>query len=179
VPDLPKQGYHLNDIIEEVPLNSSIWWNKERSSYLLNQMSDKHRAEADRMIAGDKVTYGTVFRRVRNGISMAELRTDGRAGCLRTPRGGSGRQILFAAGLGKYSVRLVTPRECARLMGAPDYKLGADISLNQALFGFGDAVCVSVVEWIANNYLNPVFQDLYATKKVVAKKNSYRLTSRK
>lgn len=179
IAQLPKNIYHLNDIIEDVPLNSSIWWNKERSRYLLNQMSEKHRAEADRMIAGDKVTYGTVFRRVRNGVSMAELRTDGRAGCLRTPRGGSGRQILFAAGRGKYSVRLVTPRECARLMGAPDYCLAPDISLNQALFGFGDAVCVSVVEWIASNYLNPVFEDLYATQKVLTKKASYRVTVRK
>jgi DNA (cytosine-5)-methyltransferase 1 len=56
-------------------------------------MSPKHRAEADSMIRGNAIRYGTVFRRVRNGKSMAELRTDGIAGCLRTPRGGSGRQI--------------------------------------------------------------------------------------
>ena len=86
---------------------------------------------------------------------MAELRTDGIAGCLRTPRGGSGRQILFAAGNGRFSVRLLTPRECARLMGVDDFTIKA--SLNQALFGFGDAVCVPVVEWIAKNYLNPVW----------------------
>jgi DNA (cytosine-5)-methyltransferase 1 len=88
---------------------------------------------------------------------MAELRTDGIAGCLRTPRGGSGRQILFKAGKGRYSVRLLTPRECARLMGADDYRISG--SLNQALFGFGDAVCVPVIEWIAENYLNPVINE--------------------
>jgi DNA (cytosine-5)-methyltransferase 1 len=85
---------------------------------------------------------------------MAELRTDGIAGCLRTPRGGSGRQILFKAGKGKYFARLLTPLECARLMGAGEYRISG--SLNQALFGFGDAVCVPVIEWIAENYLNPV-----------------------
>src|SRR2546425_13020412 len=90
--------------------------------------------------------------------SMAELRIDGIAGCLRTPRGGSGRQILFKAGKGQYFARLLTPTECARLMGADDYRISG--SLNQALFGFGDAVCVPVIEWIAENYLNPVVNEL-------------------
>ena len=85
---------------------------------------------------------------------MAELRTDGIAGCLRTPKGGSGRQILFKGGFGGCRVRLLTPRECARLMGADDYKI--TVSSNNALFGFGDAVCVPVVEWIAKYYLNPL-----------------------
>ena len=86
---------------------------------------------------------------------MAELRVDGIAGCLRTPRGGSGRQILFKAGKGEYWARLLTPRECARLQGVPDtYKI--KVPLNQALFGFGDAVCVPVMEWIATHYLNPL-----------------------
>ena len=84
---------------------------------------------------------------------MAELRVDGIAGCLRTPRGGSGRQILVKAGFGEFYARLLTPRECARLMGTDDFTIS--VSLNQALFGFGDAVCVPVVEWIAENYLNP------------------------
>ena len=88
---------------------------------------------------------------------MAELRTDGIAGCLRTPRGGSGRQILLKAGYGRFMARLLSARECARLMGAEDFLIGA--SLNQALFGFGDAVCVKVIEWIATHYLNPLFEE--------------------
>jgi len=110
------------------------------------------------MMAGSGWSYGTVFRRVRKGKSMAELRTDGIAGCLRTPRGGSGRQILFKAGKGKCYARLITPREAARLMGADEYKL--IVPLNQALFGFGDAVCVPVISWIAEHYLNPVVTEL-------------------
>ena len=104
---------------------------------------------------------------------MAELRTDGIAGCLRTPRGGSGRQILFAAGKGRFAVRLLTPRECARLMGADDFVIRA--SLNQALFGFGDAVCVPVIEWIANNYLNPVWDSEFAP--TLPRRNSMKVTS--
>jgi DNA (cytosine-5)-methyltransferase 1 len=89
---------------------------------------------------------------------MAELRVDGIAGCLRTPRGGSGRQILFKAGKGEYRARLLTPREAARLMGADKYKIS--VPLNRALFGFGDAVCVPVIEWIAKYYLNPLVNEL-------------------
>jgi len=90
---------------------------------------------------------------------MAELRVDGVAGCLRTPRGGSGRQILFKAGKGEYRVRLLTARECARLQGVnDDYKI--NVPLNQALFGFGDAVCVPVLEWIAENYLLPCIKQM-------------------
>ncbi|MBB5031344.1 DNA cytosine methyltransferase [Prosthecobacter vanneervenii] len=161
LPSLPPANNHLADIIEDVPLNSELWWSKERCEYLLNQMSDKHLAEAKRMIAGSKLSYGTVFRRVRNGRSMGELRTDGIAGCLRTPRGGSGRQILFCAGKGQYRVRLLTPLECARLMGANGYKI--NVPLNQALFGFGDAVCVPAVQWIASNYLNPLLDEMMHT----------------
>jgi DNA (cytosine-5)-methyltransferase 1 len=164
LPSLPRQQSKLQDILEDLSPNSAMWWSRERAEYLLNQMSAKHRAEAETMIRGSKTTYGTVFRRVRNGKSMAELRTDGIAGCLRTPRGGSGRQILFGAGRGRFSVRLLTPRECARLMGAGSFIIKAP--LNQALFGFGDAVCVPVIEWIARNYLNPVWEEDFAPQSV-------------
>jgi DNA (cytosine-5)-methyltransferase 1 len=160
LPPLPKCSKCLTDILEDLPLNHQMWWSRPRCEYMLNQMSPKHRAQAEAMIRGDTIRFGTVFRRVRNGKSMAELRTDGIAGCLRTPRGGSGRQILLAAGKGRFSVRLLTPRECARLMGANDFVL--KVPLNQALFGFGDAVCVPVIEWIARNYLNPVWVEDYA-----------------
>ena len=162
LPEPPVGRKKLEGVLENLPDNSEEWWSADRSVYLLNQMSQKHRAIADRMIAGRDWSFGTVFRRVRNNRSMAELRTDGIAGCLRTPRGGSGRQILFKAGKGEYHVRLLTPRECARLMGADNFKIKA--TTNQALFGFGDAVCVPAVRWITENYLNPVWNELYATE---------------
>ncbi|HEX3046095.1 MAG TPA: DNA (cytosine-5-)-methyltransferase [Bacillota bacterium] len=158
LPSPPENQQRLQDILEDLPDSASEWWSKERAEYLLTQMSPKHRQIAEQMMAGTNYSYGTVFRRVRNHKSMAELRTDGLAGCLRTPRGGSGRQIVIKAGRGKFSARLLTPRECARLMGASDYRIS--VPLNQALFGFGDAVCVPVIEWIAKNYLNPVVEEL-------------------
>jgi len=82
LPPLPKLNPTLADILEDLSPNSEMWWSRERCDYLLNQMRPKHRAEAEAMIQGSRVSYGTVFRRVRNGKSMAELRTDGIAGCL-------------------------------------------------------------------------------------------------
>jgi DNA (cytosine-5)-methyltransferase 1 len=163
LPPLPESKMRLKDILQDLSPNSKVWWSRARCEYLLNQMSPKHRSQAQEMIQGENIRYGTVFRRVRNGRSMAELRTDGIAGCLRTPRGGSGRQILFAAGRGAWAVRLLTARECARLMGADNFVIRRP--LNQSLFGFGDAVCVPVIAWIACNYLNPVWKEEYAEEK--------------
>jgi len=159
LPALPLPRARLADIIEKLPANDPHWWNKKRADYFMSQMSTKHEQQARQMIAGKSYTYATAFRRVRHGKSMAELRTDGIAGCLRTPRGGSGRQILLKAGGNKYQVRLLTARECARLQGVPDSYV-IDVPLNQGLFGFGDAVCVPAVEWIAQHYLTPVASQL-------------------
>lgn len=155
VPRLPPPRAQLTDIIQDLPNDDPHWWNRARTEYFFNQLSERHAEQARQMIAGRSYTYATAFRRVRYGKSMAELRTDGIAGCLRTPRGGSGRQILFKAGRGKYQVRLLTARECARLQGVPDSYI-IDVPMNQALFGFGDAVCVPAIEWIAQHYLTPV-----------------------
>lgn len=165
LPDPPKRKTTLPDLLEDLSFESSEWWSPKRAEYLLNQMSPQHRAVAEKMIAGREWAYGTVFRRMRNRRSTAELRIDGIAGCLRTPRGGSGRQILFKAGKGKYRVRLLTPRDTARLMGADKFKIS--VSGNQALFGFGDAVCVPVVEWIAKYYLNPLVNELIRSSPLV------------
>jgi len=154
LPRPPKSRKRISGILEKLPDSSSEWWSKERAEYLFSQMSLKHQNIAKKMMAEDRWSYGTVFRRMRNGKSMAELRIDGITGCLRTPRGGSAKQILFKAGKGEYFVRHLTPRECARLMGADDYRI--EVDTNQALFGFGDAVCVPVIDWIAKYYLNPV-----------------------
>lgn len=75
-------------------------------------------------------------------------------GCLRTPRGGSSKQILIQAGLGKWSVRLLTPREYARLQGVPDSFRLPDAE-NPALFAMGDAVCVPLIAWLGRHVLTP------------------------
>ena len=169
LPELPVLSQSLADIVEHIPETAKEWWSQDRTDYLLSQMSDRHRDAAKRMMQTRKWSYGTVFRRVRHGKCMAELRTDGLAGCLRTPKGGSAKQILFKAGYAACHARLLTPRECARLMGADDFAV--KVKADQALFGFGDAVCVPVIEWIAEHYLNPLAQSItdseYPSKQAV------------
>jgi DNA (cytosine-5)-methyltransferase 1 len=49
----------------------------------------------------------------------------------------------------------MTPREYARLQGCPTYPI--NVERNEALWGFGDAVCVPVISWIAENVLSQLF----------------------
>ncbi len=157
LPDLPTRTSTLADILEDIPNDLPIWWNRDRVNYLVNQMSEKHRLVLEGMMQSESWLYGTVFRRIRNGRPMAELRNDGIDGCLRTPRGGSARQILLKVGRGDVAARLLTPGECAALMGAQGFRINAP--LNKALFGFGDAVCVPVISWIAKHYLNKILEE--------------------
>jgi len=171
LPEPPERSERkLEDILDNLPEDASEWWNKDRADYLYNQMSLRHRTIADAWIRKRAWSFGTIFRRVRqqpdgHKRSMAELRYDGLAGCLRTPKGGSGRQILFKAGYGKYAARLLTPNECAKLMGADGFRIEAP--LNQSLFGFGDVVCVPAISWIAEHYLNPLLADVSAMGQVL------------
>jgi hypothetical protein len=48
-------------------------------------------------------------------------------------------------------------------MGADDFNIKTP--LNKALFGFGDAVCVPVIDWIAKNYLNPLIDEIHGAHK--------------
>jgi DNA (cytosine-5)-methyltransferase 1 len=166
--DLPKKSnIQLSDIIEtEMPDDSKHWWNEERKYHLFNQMSEGHQTVLKKMIENEHYSYGTVYRRMRNGRSMAELRTDGYAGCLRTPRGGSSKQIVVRAGKNRWDVRLLTPREYARLQGVRDcFKLPENA--NKGYFAMGDAVCVPVIEFIAQNILDPLYQVSNASNKAL------------
>ena len=100
----------------------------------------------------NKYFYGTLYRRVRNGTTFAELRYDGIAGCLRTPRGGSSKQIIVRSGKGENRFRWMTPREYGRLQGVPD-DFWTPENNNKAYFGYGDAVCVPAISWIEKSIL--------------------------
>jgi DNA (cytosine-5)-methyltransferase 1 len=157
-PPLPINKTVLSDVVDDTPEDSDEWWDDKRVDYLMNQTFERHRLIIRQLQEKDEFSYLTAFRRVRNGKSMAEIRSDGIAGCLRTPKGGSARQILLRVGKGQVKIRFVSPTECARLMGADDYRISG--TFNEALFGFGDAVCVPVVSWIAENYLDPLLKEI-------------------
>lgn len=132
------------------------WWSDARVQKHLDEMHDYHRTKIEELRRRRALTFGTIYRRVRNGQTRSEMRIDGLAGCLRTPRGGSSKQIVFVAGNNKIRMRWMSPIEYARLQGAPDFPLDG-IDPLQALFGFGDAVCVPVISWIAKNVLRQIF----------------------
>ncbi|TON08507.1 hypothetical protein CGH64_24055 [Vibrio parahaemolyticus] len=147
-------------MVENLPDDSRYWWDSVRVKKLYSQMYDRHKEYIECMKNSDSYKYCTVYRRVRQGISRAELRTDGIAGCLRTPKGGSSKQILVQVGKGEFKVRFLTPREYARLQGVDDnFVLSSKDTL--AYFAMGDAVCVPAITWLTQNSLNVVY-DAYS-----------------
>ena len=97
---------------------------------------------------------------MRNGCQQLELRTDGIAGCLRTPEGGSSKQFLVVKSGGEIHARLLSVREAARLMGAPDtYKLPGNS--NDGYKAMGDAVVVPVAKYIGEQFLVRLAEAIY------------------
>ncbi len=122
-------------------------------------MAPLHAAKLDAARASGARQVGALFRRTRvesgRSVQRAEVRFDGLAGCLRTPRGGSSRQILLIVDGGRVRTRLLTGREGARLMGLPeDYRLPR--SATGALHVMGDGVAVPVVRFLAERLIEPL-----------------------
>jgi DNA (cytosine-5)-methyltransferase 1 len=132
------------------------WWDEAAVQKHHEMMSDRHRIVVDEMLERTAIHVGTIFRRKRYGKTRAEVRFDDLAGCLRTPRGGSARQIVIVVGNAGLKMRWMSAREYARLQGADDYPLVTNTIQN--LYGFGDAVCVPVVRWVDQQVLTPVFE---------------------
>ncbi|MGH9428134.1 MAG: DNA cytosine methyltransferase, partial [Terriglobia bacterium] len=150
LPALPASRSRLADIVERPSSEDPAWWNTERQNHLYGQMSPLHKRTLEQLTKLRHSTFATVYKRVRPAGCRAEVRADGIAGCLRTPRGGSSKQFLIQAGYGAWRVRNMTAREYARLQGVPD-SFRIDVPYNQALFGLGDAVCIPAVEWVVRS----------------------------
>lgn len=156
-PLLNKDG--LSSIVEKLVASDNLWWSDREINRHLAMMADLHRERVEKLKNVEEISYRTFYRRRRQGMQRAEVRNDDLSGCLRTAVGGSGKQFLIEVGAGKIKMRTMTPREYARLQGVPDtYNIA--VSGVQALTGFGDAVCVSAISWIAENVLNPLAERL-------------------
>jgi len=139
------------------------WWNEIEVKRHHEMMSGLHRRQVDGFLSSGKRWVGTIFRRIREKTMRAEVRFDGLAGCLRTPKGGSAKQIVIAIDSGTLRMRWMSPREYARLQGTPDFPLvGTTI---QQLWGFADAVCVPAISWIDQQILTPLYKSVNTTKK--------------
>ena len=140
------------------PADAVEWFAPEAAEATLALLSplQRRRLELERASGGRRVAAG--YRRVRQEpggrVQRLELRFDGLAGCLRTPAGGSSRQLIVEVQGPRTRVRRLTAREAARLMGVPeDYRLPA--SESAALKLMGDAVAVPVVRALAEGLLGP------------------------
>jgi DNA (cytosine-5)-methyltransferase 1 len=147
----------LTDLLE--PDGAVRWRSDAQTETLLAQLSPLHRKRLDAAIAKGERVVAAVYRRIRAEggakVQRAELRLDGLAGCLRTPAGGSSRQLLLIAERGGVRSRHLTAREGARLMGLPDaYRLPP--SETAALHLLGDGVAAPVVRFLAETLIEPL-----------------------
>ena len=119
-------------------------------------MPERHKEKLD----AHETIYATGYRRTRHGEQQLELRCDGIAGCLRTPEGGSSKQYLVVKKGRSTHARLLTVREAARLMGAPDtFKLPG--SYNDGYKAMGDAVAMPVAQFIGEKFLTKIAEAIY------------------
>lgn len=189
-----KQGYEIpKDLVGEGPcwlhnqsaidlgktLSHWIWWKTEKppkrkealkdivdlsapfdKDDVLKLIPDNHRAKLNE----HDTVFATGYRRTRNGKQQLEIRCDGTAGCLRTPEGGSSKQYLVVKDGEAIHARLLTVREAARLMGAPDTFVLPG-SYNDGYKAMGDAVAMPVAKFIGERFLTKLAEAVYDEKR--------------
>lgn len=147
------------DLIEDTP-DGVEWHSSSETEKLLNMMSDINREKVNEAKRCGKRMVGAIYKRTRRDevgrkVQRAEIRFDDVAGCLRTPAGGSSRQVIMIVHGNKVRSRLISPRETARLMGLPDdYELPENY--NEAYHLTGDGVAVPVVRHLARHIFEPL-----------------------
>jgi DNA (cytosine-5)-methyltransferase 1 len=147
------------DLVETDPQGVE-WHSRAETARLLSLMSPLNLAKVETARRAGRPMVGTVYRRTRrdeNGrrAQRAEVRFDDVAGCLRTPAGGSSRQVILVVDGDSVRSRLITPRETARLMGLADgYVLPR--AYNEAYHLTGDGVAVPVVRHLARHIFEPL-----------------------
>jgi DNA (cytosine-5)-methyltransferase 1 len=150
------------ELIEEQP-EGVKWDSDEKTKQLLAMMSATNLDKVRAAQKSGRRMVGGLYRRTRvdelgNKVQRAEVRFDDIAGCLRTPSGGSSRQVILLVEGKKIRSRLLSPREAARLMGLDDtYKLPSNY--NDAYHVVGDGVAVPVVRHLAQFIFEPILSE--------------------
>jgi DNA (cytosine-5)-methyltransferase 1 len=148
MPRPKKRAKTLSDIIDwDAPV-----FEKPRADALFSLVAPKHQERLNKLPRSHRAVFPG-YRRTRQGKQVLELRFDDISGCLRTAEGGSSCQFLLLHDSGEWKARLITPRETARLMGAPEsYRLST--SYNESYNAMGDAVVVPVVKHLVDHLLS-------------------------
>jgi DNA (cytosine-5)-methyltransferase 1 len=161
LPAPPPRRKKLSDVIEDEPTGVE-WHSPETTRKLLSMMSPLNLKKVKAAQASKVRIVGTLYRRTRplhgepgQKTQRAEVRFDDISGCLRTPAGGSSRQIILVVEGARVRSRLLSPREAARLMGVDDsYPLPPNY--NDAYHVFGDGLVVPVISWLENHLIRPL-----------------------
>jgi len=147
------------DLIE---CDGPTWHSPAETARLLELMSDVNLEKVRTAERAGRRMVGGVYRRTRidgrgRKAQRAEVRFDDMSGCLRTPAGGSSRQVILVVDGPSVRSRLISARETARLMGLPDdYKLPSGYS--EAYHLTGDGVVVDVVRHLAAHLFEPLLR---------------------
>ena len=154
-----KRNERFADLLEDDPQDVE-WHTPAETKKLLKMMAPLHLKKVEQAKLAKKKMVGTIYKRTRRDendgpVQRAEVRFDNVAGCLRTPAGGSSRQLLLIVEGDSVRSRLISARETARLMGLPDaYELPP--RYNEAYHLTGDGVVVPVVKHLSENVLLPL-----------------------
>lgn len=170
--NVPTPGHRvrtLADEIEDHPTSVS-WHTPAETDRLLAKMSPVNKAKVAAAMRAGRRMVGGVYNRTRLDeravkVQRSEVRFDDVSGCLRTPSGGSSRQVILVIDGQKIRSRLISARETARLMGlSDDYKLPKNY--NEAYHLTGDGVVVDVVRHLAQHILEPLLVEAIEAREV-------------
>ena len=155
----PPRDVGFADLVEDEP-NGVAWHTPGETRNLLGMMSDLNLKKVRAAEQEDRRVVGTIYKRTRRDevgrkVQRAEVRFDDIAGCLRTPAGGSSRQLVLVVHGRIVRSRLISSRETARLVGLPDEYVLPD-NYNEAYHLTGDGVVVPVVHFLAARIFEPI-----------------------
>jgi len=158
----------LADIIEENPVHPE-WFTAAETKQLLAMMSTLNREKLRKAKQMKRRVVGGIYKRTRSDekgrkVQRAEIRFDEIAGCLRTPAGGSSRQVILIVEGESVRARLISARETARLMGLRDNYVLPE-NYNEAYHLTGDGVVVPVIRHLAKHIFEPILECVKAKSK--------------
>jgi DNA (cytosine-5)-methyltransferase 1 len=167
VPAPPRRNGTFAELIEENPTSVS-WHSDNERDLLIEKMSSINKAKLEAAKHAGRRMVGCVYKRTRvneRGVKVqrAEVRFDDVAGCLRTPAGGSSRQVIIVVDGKKVRSRLISSKETARLMGLDEEYILPD-NYNEAYHLTGDGVAVHVVRHLAEQLFEPLLGLKEATR---------------
>jgi DNA (cytosine-5)-methyltransferase 1 len=159
------------DLIEDEPTGVR-WHTPSETSSLLEMMSSVNLGKVETAKKLGKRIVGGIYKRTRQNedgikVQRAEVRFDDLSGCLRTPAGGSSRQLILIVHGNNIRSRLISTRETARLMGLPDtYQLPTNY--NEGYHLTGDGVVVPVVRHLARHLFERILTQNFNAEKIAA-----------